>query len=262
MGLAAAFRLLPELRLIIGAGLWPTILAVWHSPSLLFRPHELSRLFMFHVWKLFGNGVDENARDVKKALITPHTYGVVLDIGAGHGHTIKYLEHSHVTKYIAVEPNVHMHAELHHTASATGYSQDDGTLLILPCGTEDITTIISSFPVTHPPVNTLISVLTICSIPSPQSTISTLISEVLKPGGQVLYYKHVLSDKNDVVWWQRFWTPVWSTVFGGCHLDCPAHQWIEDVGGWVQGEGGMWKKEGETEEGLFCHRGGRLIKVA
>ncbi|KAG1864942.1 hypothetical protein DFJ58DRAFT_771681 [Suillus subalutaceus] len=148
----------------------------------------------------------------------------------GHGHTVNYLDHSRVTKYVAVEPNVHMHAELRRTASAAGY-------------------------------NTLISVLTICSIPSPQSTISGLVTEVLKPGGQMLFYEHVLSERKDVVWWQRFWTPLWSFFFDGCCLDRPSHRWIEGVGGWVQGEGGIWGKEGETEEHLSWHRAGRLVKA-
>jgi len=83
MRLTAALGLLTDLRLATGAALWPTILAVWHAPWLLFQPHALSRLFMSHVWNLFGNGVDEAGRDAKQALITPYAYGVVLDLGAG-----------------------------------------------------------------------------------------------------------------------------------------------------------------------------------
>jgi hypothetical protein len=154
-----------------------------------------------------------------------------------------------------------MHAKLRRIASAAGYSEDAGTLLILTCGAENISTILSYLPAPHPPVDTIISVLTICSIPSPQSTISALITEVLKPGGQILFYEHVLSEREDVVWWQRFWTPLWSIFLDGCCLDRPSHRWIEDAGGWVEGEGGIWGKEGETEEDLFWHRVGRLVKA-
>ncbi|OJA16115.1 hypothetical protein AZE42_13425, partial [Rhizopogon vesiculosus] len=83
MRLAAAFGLFTYLRFAIGIALWPTVLAVWRSPSLLFRPQALSRLFMSYVWDVFGNGVDEAGRDTKQVLITPHAYGVVLDLGAG-----------------------------------------------------------------------------------------------------------------------------------------------------------------------------------
>lgn len=154
-----------------------------------------------------------------------------------------------------------MHAELRRTASAAGYSEDAGTLLILSCGAEDISTILSALPAPHPPVDTLISILTICSIPSPQATISALITEALKPGGQVLFYEHVLNDMEDVARWQRFWAPMWGIVFDGCRLDRPSHRWIEDVGGWAKGEGGVWGKEGESEDSLFWHRVGRLVKA-
>ncbi|KAG2346167.1 hypothetical protein BDR05DRAFT_946229 [Suillus weaverae] len=219
MRLDAAFGVITDLRLGLVGGLWPTILAIWHAPSLLFRPLEISRIFTSHVWDLYSNSVDEGGRGVKKELITPHAYGVVLDLGAGHGHTVNYLDHSRVTKYVAVEPNVHMHAALRRTASAAGHSEDAGTLLILPCGAENISTILSYLPAAHPPVDTLISVLTICSIPSPQSTISALIAEVLRPGGQILFYEHVLSERKDVVWWQRFWNPLWiARLIGGLRM--------------------------------------------
>jgi hypothetical protein len=83
MRLGAAFGLLTDLRLFLFGGLWPTILVIWHAPSLLFRPLEISRIFMASVWNLYGNSVDEAGRNVKTGLITPHAYGVVLDIGAG-----------------------------------------------------------------------------------------------------------------------------------------------------------------------------------
>jgi hypothetical protein len=83
MRLSAAFAIVPQLYLAIKAGLWPTILAISHSPSLLLQPHELSHIFMFHVWRFFSDGVDGNTRATKQKLITPHAYGVVLDIGAG-----------------------------------------------------------------------------------------------------------------------------------------------------------------------------------
>ncbi|KAG1850882.1 hypothetical protein F4604DRAFT_1807828 [Suillus subluteus] len=256
MRLSAAFAIVPDLYVVIKTGLWPTILAISHTPSLLLQPHELSHIFMSHVWKLFSNGVDGNTRTTKQKLITPHAYGVVLDIGAGHGHTINYLDHSRVTKYVSLEPNTHMHAEIRRTASAAGYTESTGTLLILSCGAEHISTILSSLP----PVDTLISVLTICSIPSPQSTISGLITEVVKLGGQVLFCEHCLSDRKDVGWWQAFWTPLWRVFFGGCCLDRPTQRWIEDVGGWVEGEG-VWEMDKEMEEHLFGYRAGRFVKA-
>lgn len=83
MKLSNALSPLTDLRYAIGASLWPTILDIYNSPSLLFRPVALSQIVMAHIWVLFGSPTDEGARPTKNALITPNACGVVLDIGAG-----------------------------------------------------------------------------------------------------------------------------------------------------------------------------------
>jgi len=83
MKLSNALSPLADLRYAIGASLWPTILDICGSPSLLLRPAALSQVVMAHVWVLFGNPTDEGGRLAKEGLITPNAHGVVLDIGAG-----------------------------------------------------------------------------------------------------------------------------------------------------------------------------------
>ncbi|KAI0357105.1 hypothetical protein OH77DRAFT_1588519 [Trametes cingulata] len=100
-------------------------------------------------------------------------------------------------------------------------------------------------------VDTLVSVLTICSIPEPERTVNALVNDVLKPGGTLLFYEHVLSDRPDVAWWQRFWTPLWSRVFDGCRLDRPTHLWIEKMDVWAEKR--IWGREGEQEGQLVGH---------
>ncbi|RDB21910.1 Methyltransferase-like protein 7B [Hypsizygus marmoreus] len=269
MKLSNAFSILFDLRYSVQAAFMPTIREILHSPSLLLHPTALSRFFMSKVWIAFGDGVDENGRDVKKHLITPNAYGVVLDIGAGHGHTVNYLDQNRVTKYVALEPNTLMHSHIRSIANAAGFTEADSTLLILSCGAEDTTSILSSLssPIHEPPVDTLISILTMCTIPSPQTTMTALVNDVLKPGGQLLFYEHVLSPKADVAWWQRVWTPVWKMAFDGCRLDRPSHLWVEEMQAGdgeesMWGKSEVWGKEGEEEENLFWHRAGRMVKWA
>ena len=90
MKLSAAFALFPDLRFALRTAIWPTVMTIWWNPFLLFHPQVLSQTFMSHLWVVFGNGVDENGRPVKRKLITPHAAGVVLDLGAG----TKQLEHN------------------------------------------------------------------------------------------------------------------------------------------------------------------------
>ena len=176
---------------------------------------------------------------------------------SGHGHTVKYLDRAKITKYVALEPNVHMHSEIRLAANAGGYNEVDDTLVILSCGAEDTTSILATLG-GYQPVDTIVSVLTLCSIPEPQQTINALATDVLKPGGELLFFEHVRNDLSHIERWQRFWTPLWSKAFDGCRLDRPSHVWVREVGGWAHEE--VWGVDGESEESLFLHRCGRFVK--
>lgn len=93
MKLSSAFSLLDHLWLAIQVALPPTILALWHGPSLMLSPSRISRLFMAHVWRTFGDFCDEGGRLMKEKLIPSNAYGVVLDLGAGQpsGHVIPFI---------------------------------------------------------------------------------------------------------------------------------------------------------------------------
>ena len=155
-----------------------------------------------------------------------------------------------------------MHSKLRSLANAAGFTESDGTLLILSCSAQDIASIVSY--INEHSIDTLISILTLCSIPSPENTVTDIVSRVLKPGGQLLIYEHVLSSLPDVAWWQRFWSPIWSLVFGGCRLDCPTDLWLAKMerqdGESMWSEKSLWVKEGQPEEHLFYHRVGKLVK--
>lgn len=175
----------------------------------------------------------------------------------GHGHTVQYLVRDKVTKYIALEPNQLMHPAIRKLAAAHGFTEEASTLLIIPCGAENTTSILAAIGSLHA-VDTIVSILSLCSIPDAERTLHGLVSEVLKPGGTLLFYEHVLSPLSDVAWWQRFWTPVWKYAFDGCCLDRPTHVWIRKMDAWASGE--VWGLEDEPEEHLFWHRIGKFVK--
>lgn len=61
-----------------------TLKALLSELTLLLRPHALSlQLAGVHIWTGFADGTDEGRRKVKEGLISPNTYGIVLDIGVG-----------------------------------------------------------------------------------------------------------------------------------------------------------------------------------
>ncbi|EPQ53301.1 hypothetical protein GLOTRDRAFT_45504 [Gloeophyllum trabeum ATCC 11539] len=268
---SARFSLLTDLRQAFQTALFPTFLAVVRSPLLLLHPHAISEIFMSHVWVMMSAAVDEGGKQVKENLITPHAYGVVFDIGAGHGHTVKYLDPTKVTKYIALEPNALMHRQIRKNAALAGFTESADTLLILPYGAEATAQILRSLGPEPQCVDTLISILTICSFPmepEPDDVLAALVASVLKPGGQFLFYEHVANPQAEVRWWQRFWTPLWSMTCGGCRLDRDTPAIVKGMGIREEGqESGMWReckmwgKEGEDVDSLFWHSVGRAVKA-
>ena len=162
-----------------------------------------------------------------------------------------------MTKFIALEPNTLMHPQLRDEAASRGYTESDGTLLIISLGAEDISGIMRAL--NGQCIDTLISVLTLCSIPDPQKTISALIPSLLtsssspgsQDGGVFLFYEHIRSGRADVQWWQSVWTPFWRLFFDGCSLDRPTHEWIQEVGGWS--ENSLTSPEGNSDKDMFWH---------
>ena len=84
------------------------------------------------------------------------------------------------------------------------------------------------------------------------------MADLLKPGGQLLYYEHVLHPRHDIAWWQKLWSPIWSLAFDGCRMDRQTDLWIEQFKGWHRRH--VWAKPGERPESLFFHRLGRYEK--
>ncbi|KAK7062698.1 hypothetical protein VNI00_000186 [Paramarasmius palmivorus] len=265
MQLTAAFCIIPEMARAVRLAFLPTLRDIWQDPTLFFK---ISRIFMAYVWTGFADGTDENGRPVKEALITQNAYGVVLDLGAGHGHTVNYLDRNKVKTYVALEPNARMHPLIRQKANEAGYTEADGSFILLSCYAEDTTSILKLMDRGPHPVDTIISVLTICTIPDPEITVQKLVRDVLRPGGQILFYEHVLSPRRDVAWWQRFWAPVWGVLLDGCRLDRPSHLWVEQmediadngekISVWKEGK--SWGKPGEPEENLWWHQAGRYVK--
>ncbi|KAJ7350716.1 hypothetical protein DFH08DRAFT_862202 [Mycena albidolilacea] len=261
MNFRSVFDIVDTMRVALKIGVPAAFRAIMASPSLLLNFAALSRISMANIWIPFGAGSDENSHADKKILITPHARGVVLDLGAGHGHTVNYLDRSAVTKYIALEPNMLMHSRIRQMASAAGYTESDGTLLILSCGAEDTASILSSV---HTPVDTIVSVLALCTVPFPHQTIRALVLDILTPGGVLLFIEHVRRDRADAAWWQTILTPLWKRVFDGCCLDRPTDIWfkhlIDDDGVTPWTKQKIWDPTNGNDESLFWLQVGHFVK--
>ena len=77
-----------------------------------------------------------------------------------------------------------MHGEHRRAANAAG------TFVLLSCGAEGTTTILTSLG-GYQPVDMLVSMFTLCSVPEPQESIKLLVTEALEPGRQFLFLEDV-----------------------------------------------------------------------
>lgn len=140
----------------------------------------------------------------------------VLDLGAGSGASMRYLQRG--SKVIAVEPNPHMHGFLARRAAAHGLAID-----IHAAGGE-------AMPLEDASVDAVICSLVLCTVPDPEAT-AREVRRVLRPGGRFICIEHV-ADPPDT--WvgriQRWVFRPWRWFFEGCHTHRDTEQTLRAAG--------------------------------
>lgn len=151
-----------------------------------------------------NGGHEERLRPWKERLLAPLS-GDVLEIGAGAGANLRYL--SRAVRYVAVEPNLHMHRHLRREADRRGID-----LRIHAAAGE-------SLPVAERSFDAVITTLVLCSVDDVNAVMAE-IRRVLRPGGSFVFVEHVAappgSRQRRV---QRLVRPVWKRVGDGCEPD-------------------------------------------
>ncbi|KAH7345671.1 hypothetical protein B0J17DRAFT_640745 [Rhizoctonia solani] len=259
MQLPFPFEIIPHYLEAVQVGLVPTLRGIVARPSLLLSPSRLSHLFFSHVWLAIGPPLDSRSYPIKHDLLYPHASGVVLDIGAGHGYTMQYLDRTKVTLYVAVEPNPYMHDQIYKMANKCGFSAERGEVIVLGCGAEDLGKIKEAVVKTGK-ADTVISILTLCSIKDAGKVMGRLLDEVLRPGGEVLWLEHVKSPVAKVSFWQKVFSPIWGLTFDGCRMCQDTVRILLTATKWS--ETYMWDIPGEDQEdSLLFHQIGRFVKA-
>jgi ubiquinone/menaquinone biosynthesis C-methylase UbiE len=78
-------------------------------------------------------------------------------------------------------------------------------------------------------IDSIVLTYTLCTIPDFATALQQMY-RVLKPGGQLLFCEHGLSDEEHVQTWQHRLTPLWKKMCGGCHLNRPVSNYISAAG--------------------------------
>jgi ubiquinone/menaquinone biosynthesis C-methylase UbiE len=143
--------------------------------------------------------------------------GRVVEVGAGSGANFKHYPPS-VSGVIAVEPELYLRerAQIAAARASVPVSVEDGNADRLPGEAESF--------------DAGVIALVLCTVPDQQRALAEL-HRVIRPGGELRFYEHVISES---AWEARFQrladATLWPHLAGGCHLARDTGAAIEQAG--------------------------------
>jgi len=146
--------------------------------------------------------------------------GRVLEIGIGSGLNFDFYP-QRVQQILGLDPSLRL-LQMARQALNQSLSQSRLNVTFLEASAEAI-------PLEGNSIDTVVMTWTLCSVPDPVRTLSE-IRRVLKPNGQLLFVEHGLAPEDTIRRWQNRLTPAWERIAGGCHLNRPVRELIENAG--------------------------------
>jgi Methylase involved in ubiquinone/menaquinone biosynthesis len=140
----------------------------------------------------------------------------VLELGSGTGLNFAHYP-STVSEVVAIEPEPTLRAssETAATSAPVRVCVADGLADALPFAADEFDAAVAS--------------LVLCSVPDPVGALAEL-RRVLRPGGELRFYEHVLSPKPKLARLQHRLDHVWPYFAGGCHITRDTATTIERAG--------------------------------
>jgi ubiquinone/menaquinone biosynthesis C-methylase UbiE len=142
--------------------------------------------------------------------------GRVIEVGCGHGLNFSHYPRT-VTEVVAVEPEAYLRAKAEHAAgrAPVHVTVVDGTVDDLP-GNE------ASF-------DAAVTSLVLCTVPDVPAALAE-IRRVMRPGGELRFYEHVVAQGRGWAAAQRAVDVMWPFFAGGCHADRDTLSAIKEAG--------------------------------
>jgi SAM-dependent methyltransferase len=140
--------------------------------------------------------------------VVPLAEGRVLELGCGGGINQPLYDAARIASYTGLDPSAKGLDYARAAAAAKGWVAEirQGFGEALPFADASFDTAVCTF--------------TLCSVTDQSQTLAEL-RRVLRPGGVLLYAEHGRSPDEAVARRQERLDPLWSKVFGNCHLSRP-----------------------------------------
>lgn len=142
--------------------------------------------------------------------------GRVLEIGVGSGLNFQFYART-TTQVIGVDPSPKLLSMAREACKAVTFP------VALLEGSAN------ALPLENNSVDTVVTTWTLCSVPDARRALEE-VRRVLKRSGRLLFVEHGQSPDARIRRWQDRLTPAWKRIAGGCHLNRPVSQLVEDAG--------------------------------
>lgn len=149
--------------------------------------------------------------------VVPLAHGRVLEIGIGSGLNLPFYTAGKVERLWGLDPSRDAWA-----LAGDKREQFDFDVEFIEASAEDI-------PLDRACVDTVVMTYTACTIPDAIAALREA-RRVLKPGGNFLFCEHGLAPDENVQRWQNRLNPLWKRIGGGCNLNRPIPELIEQAG--------------------------------
>ena len=149
--------------------------------------------------------------------VVPRAHGHVLEIGIGSGLNIPFYDASRVQHLWGLDPSPEMWAIAQKNAAEHHLEAE-----FIQSGAESI-------PLDAGSADTVVMTYTMCTLPEVEASLAE-IRRVLKPGGTLLFCEHGRAPDASVRRWQDRLNPLWGRLGGGCNLNRPISELLEQAG--------------------------------
>jgi ubiquinone/menaquinone biosynthesis C-methylase UbiE len=147
----------------------------------------------------------------------PRAHGEVLELGVGSGLNLAFYDTARVRKVTGIDPSAPLLAR-----AGTRAAQAPVPVELVEAPAERLPFPAGSF-------DSAVVTYSLCSVDDPGRALAE-VRRVLRPGGELVFVEHGLAADARTRRWQRWLTPIWRRVGGGCRLD-------RDIGAILRGAG-------------------------
>jgi ubiquinone/menaquinone biosynthesis C-methylase UbiE len=147
--------------------------------------------------------------------------GRVVEVGAGIGSNFAHYPPA-VTEVVAVEPEPYLRARAEAAAADA------------PVAVRVVDGVADRLPLEDESFDAGVASLVLCTVPDQGAALGEL-RRVIKPGGELRFYEHVISNRESRRRVQRFMdATLWPRIAGGCHMTRDTRAAMEQAGFMIQ----------------------------